>query len=145
MVDVVYATAQDVRDASHRTLSQSDAWLENRMAAAHARLRARVPGLDARVSSTTDPLAAALVRDVLVEVVLRVARNPDGYRQESDQDYSYTRDRDVAPGRIVITDEDLELLGANRPFTGTVTGVDHALPHVWRHDPFPEPRSGGWC
>lgn len=130
----VYAIGEDVKAAHPRPIKQSDAWLDGRLVAAHARLRAKVPGLDARVASATDPLESLLVKEVLVEMVLRVVRNPEGYSQENDGDYGYTRDRAVASGRLHVTAEELEELGVTNEFTGTVTMVDHALPHVWRDE-----------
>ena len=77
----------------------SDAW---------AIMLARVPGLEARLSST---LSGDLVVAVESAMVLRVLRNPDGKRQETIDDYSWTRDNAVSAGLLYLSDEELSLLG----------------------------------
>lgn len=50
-------------------------------------------------------------KTVQADMVARRLRNPEGYYQESDGQYSYSRDRNVASGRLELTDEDLDFLG----------------------------------
>lgn len=51
------------------------------------------------------------VKAVVAEMVARRLRNPKGLYTESDGDYSYSRDRSVASGRVEVTADDLAELG----------------------------------
>lgn len=73
--------------------------------------------IDTRLDAVPIELDTALVVMVLVEMVKRVLRNPDGIRQESIQDYSVTRDAVVSSGLLSVTDDELDLLAS----TTTVT------------------------
>lgn len=132
----VYADVDDVRGASDRPIPDSRVpYVQGRLNAAHRLLRSKAPALDARVDSgALDP---ALVKDVIVEMVLRVLRNPGGYRSETDGDYSYSRDTQVASGRLTVTDDDLETLGFAPGSTYSTPGTDTALACAWRPDPHP--------
>jgi hypothetical protein len=46
------------------------------------------------------------------EMVLRLARNPEGYSQESDGNYSYAIYQQVASGRLEVYPDEWDLLGA---------------------------------
>lgn len=52
-------------------------------------------------------LTAEVVR-IVATAVLRVMKNPDGKRQESIDDYSWTRDQAVSAGLLYFTDEELD-------------------------------------
>lgn len=52
----------------------------------------------------------ALVRAVLCAMVLRVMRNPDGKRQESIDDYSWTIDDTRSSGALYLSEQEMELL-----------------------------------
>lgn len=132
----VYATVEDVREASDRPIPDSRVpYVQGRLNAAHRRLRSKALGLDDRVDS--DVLDPLLVKDVIVEMVLRVLRNPRGYRSETDGDYSYSRDTQVASGRLTVTDDDLEALGFASGSTYSTPGADTELACAWRRDPHP--------
>lgn len=105
------ATTLDIDDRwrpltdAERIVAQSllgDAWLLLKRADAT---------IDLRLDAVT--LDAGLVKMVLVEMVKRVLRNPDGNLQESIQDYSYTRDRVSSSGLLTVTDDELEMLAAD--------------------------------
>lgn len=51
---------------------------------------------------------------VLASAVLRVLKNPEGKRQESVDDYSYTRDSTQATGTLYFTSEELGALASTR-------------------------------
>ena len=87
---------------------------------AWAILIARDPSIDTRVSADPPTLDAALVRAVVSAMVLRVLRNPDGKRQESIDDYSWTRDNSVSAGALYVSDDELDLLAA--PYVATTRG-----------------------
>ncbi|GAA5152104.1 hypothetical protein GCM10023321_20260 [Pseudonocardia eucalypti] len=69
----------------------------------------RVPDLDAKI--TSGAVDAGVVVMVEADAVLRLIRNPNGYRTETDGNYSYEIDQRVASGRLMILDEEWALLG----------------------------------
>lgn len=73
--------------------------------------------IETRLDADPVTLDSGLVKIVLVEMVKRVLRNPDGITQESIQDYSYTRDRANSSGLLTVTDEDLVLLASDESAT----------------------------
>lgn len=67
-----------------------------------------------RLTTIEDDIAADETGDlepetvrVLCAAVLRVMKNPDGKRQESIDDYSWTLDQAVSAGLLYFTDEEL--------------------------------------
>ncbi|MFF4607933.1 Gp19/Gp15/Gp42 family protein [Streptomyces sp. NPDC001339] len=126
---MAYATADDVGARLGRDLDDA----EQRLAAVllddiEERLRARIPDLDERVSA--DEHYRALVVSVEAAAVVRVLRNPSGFRSETDGNYAYTIDTRAAAGFLTILDEEWQLLGAAR---GAFTAVPYLDPI--RHDP----------
>lgn len=81
---------------------------ETRLADAWRMLKRKVADLEATVAADAD-YSAEVVR-VLCEAVLRVLKNPDGKRQESVDDYSYTRDGSLTSGELYFTDDELDSL-----------------------------------
>ena len=78
-----------------------DAWLM---------LRRRFTDLETGVTDDAD-LSAEVVR-VMATAVLRVMKNPDGVRQESIDDYSWTRDQATSAGLLYFTDEEIDAISA---------------------------------
>lgn len=76
---------------------------------AEALLRRKVPTLAARIASGA--VEADLVTLIVSDAVLRLYRNPEGFRQENSDEYAYVRPADSASSRIRFTDEDLAILG----------------------------------
>lgn len=76
---------------------------------AEAILTARIPDLLDRAAG--DERYRALVVMVEASMVVRVLRNPDGYRQESEGGYSYTVDTRAAAGFLTVLDDEWALLG----------------------------------
>ena len=105
-----FATADDVRELIPReSLSTEEtAMVERRIARAERIIRKRIPDLDDRILDGT--LSDQDVGDVVIEAVLRVVRNPDGYTQEVDGNYSYILSSENN-GKLFITDEEWEELG----------------------------------
>ncbi|WP_082468830.1 Gp19/Gp15/Gp42 family protein [Sciscionella sediminilitoris] len=104
------ATVEDVAARLGRETSSD----ENELAAtllgdAELMLRARIPDLLERAAK--DPAFADLVVMVEANMVVRVLRNPDGYRQESEGGYSYTVDTRAAAGFLTVLDDEWKLLG----------------------------------
>lgn len=68
-------------------------------------LTARRPSLDADVVAGS--VASGNVVRVVSAMVLRVLRNPEGYRSETVDDYAYTRDELVSSGALHVTADEL--------------------------------------
>ncbi len=79
-------------------------------------LTARLPTLESRLAAGLVP--AGLVVRVVSDAVLRVLKNPDGFRTETVGGWSGTRDGVVAG--IYIDPADLALLAASRPRGGSI-------------------------
>lgn len=74
-------------------------------------LSRRIPTLEADIVTDAD-LEAEVVR-VSATAVLRVMKNPDGYRQESIDDYAWTRDQAVSAGLLYFTAAEIATLSDN--------------------------------
>lgn len=83
---------------------QVQAWI-NRV---EARILARIPDVNDRI--VTEGEYATVLRGVVVDVVARKVRNPDGFRSERIDDYYY--DRGTQPTDLTMTDAEWAELGA---------------------------------
>lgn len=149
---MAYATADDVASRLGRELEEGEILLvETRLGDAELLIKQQIPDLDARVADTIEwPDYEALVVMVEAEMILRLVRNPDGYSQESDGNYSYAIYQAVASGKLEIMDSEWELLGLKRsgmfvitpnlPATGWIEGAYDPANHYppWWYD-FPGP------
>lgn len=83
----------------------------------------RVQRLEQRTTTippaTAPDLDPATVTGVLATMVLRVMRNPDGKRQESIDDYSWTLDNARSGGLLYATEDELATLAPAPPLLGT--------------------------
>jgi hypothetical protein len=80
-------------------------------------LRRRISTLEADIAAdTTGDLRAEAIR-VMATAVLRVMKNPDGKRQESIDDYAWTRDQAVSAGLLYFSDDELNglIVGGGGP------------------------------
>lgn len=102
------ATTEDL-EARWRPLSAQETINgETFLADAWRMLRRRIPTLEADiVADTSGELEAEVVR-VECTAVLRLMKNPDGKRQESIDDYAWTRDQAVSAGLLYFTDDELD-------------------------------------
>lgn len=71
-------------------------------------LTVRRPSLDADV--TAGLVTQASLTFVVTSMVLRVLKNPESKRQESIDDYSWTRDTAVSSGALYVSDDELRLI-----------------------------------
>lgn len=78
--------------------------------------------IEAEIAADAD-LEAAVVR-VLCTAVLRVMKNPDGKRQESIDDYSWTRDEAASAGLLYFSDDELDDLVAGSGVKGRAYMID---------------------
>jgi hypothetical protein len=133
---VVYATLDDVEAAYEGNLPARTQIVLERVERRLERHVARIS--DRLVLDTADPeyLAAADVRDVVVDAVMRQLRNPRGYTSERDGDYGYSYGRPGSaqdrrtPRSTWFTEEELDLLAPKGyARAGTITlGVGHPAP-----------------
>jgi len=115
------AEVEDVQARLNRPLTTEEEQIaQTLLDDVEARLRVRLPDLDDRVAA--DPNYHALVVQVEANAVLRVIRNPDGYRQETEGNYSYSKSAAVASGHLFVMDSEWDLLGARQ---GAFTIVPH--------------------
>ena len=107
---MAYATATDVEARLGRTLDASETQIvQARLADAELIIESRIPDLDTRVTEGTISQQAVIM--VESDMVIRLVRNPDGYAQETDGNYSYTLHSDIASGRLTVLPHEWALLG----------------------------------
>jgi len=75
-------------------------------------LRNRIPDLLTRILDPEHPEYRDIVIMIESEMVLRLIRNPEGYSQESDGNYSYAIYQAVASGRLEVLGPEWDLLGS---------------------------------
>jgi hypothetical protein len=95
-------------------------------------VRDRVPGLDARIAAGCP--TEATVGDVVVDMVVRLLRNPEGLSSESAGDYSYQRNAATGEGRIFLRPDELARLLCNSGRVSSVPVGDNALLYPHRRD-----------
>lgn len=121
---MAFATVQDVEVRFHRPLTASErALVEARLEDAEDKIRAKLRDLPARL--TADPDLIRVVVRVCVDAVIRLVRNPEGYVQETDGNYTYMLSQEYASSRLLITPDEWADLGLRRGF-----GVVHTLPKL---------------
>lgn len=120
-----FATVDDVEVRFFRKLGAEERPLvEARLEDAENKIRQRIPDLDARV---VDPGFLSVVVRVCCDAVIRLVRNPEGYVQETDGNYTYMLAQTHADGRLSITPDEWEDLGVRRKIT-----VLHPAPRLPR-------------
>ncbi|ALA48126.1 head-tail adaptor Ad1 [Mycobacterium phage Phlei] len=107
---MAYAKATDVTTLWAREPDEEVVHLiERRLEQVERMIRRRIPDLDERVED--DDYLADVV-DIEADVVLRLVRNPEGYISETDGQYTYQLNADLAAGRLEILPHEWEILGA---------------------------------
>jgi len=110
---VAYATPEDIEQRLGRELDVSEATIvAARLDDVEELIFQRIPDLTQKVID--GKLRERLIVMVECEAVMRMIRNPDGYTQETDGNYSYTIDARVASGRLTILPEEWAMLGVSR-------------------------------
>lgn len=86
----------------------------------------RIPDLALRISNGV--ISTKTVNHVVTSMVIRVLRNPEGYRSESDGDYNYAYAPGAyTPGEVGLTVSDLSRLRGSRGGVTVGPGDDVAL------------------
>lgn len=96
---------------------------------AQARLKDRFPNLDERIAAGHP--SADTVTGVIEDMVLRVLRNPNGYRSVAIDDYNRTIDSALSAGRLYLSEDEAALLAPPRRRLGHVRSVRASAPR-WR-------------
>lgn len=110
---MAYATVSDVQSRLERELEPEEATLvEARLGDAERLILSRIPDLDSRI--TDGKLDIENVKQVEADAVIRLVRNPEGYIQETDGQYTYMLSREAAMGRLTILPDEWHLLGVGR-------------------------------
>ncbi len=133
------ATPADVETSLLRPLNQTESqYVEPLLARAERLLLPRIPDLLARAEA--DEQFRLLVADVEAEMVARVLRAPDSgiMRQESEGNYSYSLNLQVASGLLDVLPVEWEKLGVG-PWRSIAPATDGYLatrfsgvPHPWQ-------------
>lgn len=107
---MAYATADDVQVRFNRELDEDErVSVDERLEDVEEMIRLRIPDLDDRVEDGR--IRERLLKMVECEAVLRLIRNPEGYTEETDGNYSYSISARVASGRLTIEPDEWKLLG----------------------------------
>lgn len=126
----MYATLADVRARYDKAIpADLEAFVQAHLDDANLLLDSLVPSLAARVGTV-----GGLARMVVVRAVLRVLRNPDGFKGEHAGEYGYYFDANGASGQVAFPPEDLALLEASgsRSRVRSVGLADDALSEPMR-------------
>ena len=116
------AQVQDVQDRFFRPLTDEERVLvEARLQDAETKIRIRIPDLKEKILK--QPLLEAVVARVCIDAVLRLVRNPEGYVQETDGNYTYMLSQEAAEGKLTILPEEWHDLGVRKRI-----GVMHVAP-----------------
>lgn len=109
---MAYAEYLDVAARSFEDIAEYEDVIETRLQDAELILKSKISDLDTRVTAgTIDPETVTYVE---VEMILRLLRNPEGYMQESDGNYSYMLSQQLASGKLEVATEEWSLLGVQR-------------------------------
>ncbi|MER7174202.1 Gp19/Gp15/Gp42 family protein [Streptomyces mesophilus] len=134
------ATVEQVKALLPEGTELGDAQIQALITQAETYLYARVPDLDRRIAS--GQVTQATVDFIEASMVARVARNPDGYRAETEGDYSYQLDSRAAAGFLILLPDELIMLGIGR---GAFTIAPTNPPRRHRHPPGPVWPPDWWC
>jgi len=107
---MAYATAEDIADRLGRDLDEGEERIVSaRLDDVEEMILARIPSLPEKVDDGV--IRERLVVMVESEALMRLIKNPAGYTQETDGNYSYSISTRVASGRLEILPEEWALLG----------------------------------
>lgn len=131
---MAYATAADVEARFVRPLEEFETRAVNiRLGDAELLLKTKIPDLDDKVASGEIPKAVVVM--IEADMVLRLIRNPDGYVQETDGNYSYSISPQVASGVLEVLPREWSLLGVRQ--SAFVIAPTFQLPWLQRDPEWP--------
>ena len=124
----------DIREAAYGfTIPggyEVDDKLQKLIAKAGTRIVGAYPTLLARLDA--ELIEPDTVAGVIEDMVLRVARNPNGYRQVSIDDYNRTIDTALSTGQLYISDQEADLLAPPSKRKARGTGTMRVSIPAWR-------------
>lgn len=123
---MIFATLQDLKDRFGRAWNPSlDVPAQTLLDDISAVIRQKIPTIEARVMSGI--VLPEVLKLVVCTAVLRVLKNPDGYRTTTEGQVSYTMDGRVSTGYLDLLDSEWQLLGysKNRAFSIDVGHGEH--------------------
>jgi hypothetical protein len=117
----ISVTASDVA-ARWRVLTSDEAAVATvKIADAIALLNSRFPTLDAAVPDTVPD---EIIVPIVVDMVLRVLKNPEGLRSENLGQYAYVRDNTLSSGALYVSlEEAATIAGALSVSTGRAFSI----------------------
>lgn len=129
---MAWATANDVIDAwIGDDVPADSAKVDTWIARAERLIRATFPNIQERIDAGDEPDLQDNIVDVVVAMVTRVFRNPQGYRSLSGQQTAgpYSGNDTITfggdnPGALALTDDEKALLGGNSADKGDAFSVD---------------------
>lgn len=96
-------------------LENEDDWYQQKVDEAVRLLIRKVPNIQSRMAAYNPSTGAGIdplfVKDKVLNAVIRVLRNPEGYRSETEFEYSYQRSPTEASANVWYTKDELADLG----------------------------------
>lgn len=138
MASILNVSFDDLVAAYEGTIDQDDSvtvqWLEHQIGKAERALIGDCPSLPRRLAAgSVDP---ALVKDVVVDAVLRLVRDEDPtLKTESENGYSYSKNPLSASANLWFPDKDLARIGCKAVDAGFVGTARVSTRSPW---------AGGW-
>lgn len=130
---MVQVIPRQIRDAAYGIEipegDEVDRAIERVISKAWTRILDRYPNIEERIAAGRPSVDT--VTGVIEDMVLRVLRNPNGYRQVSIDDYNRTIDAALSAGRLYIADDEASLLAPHRRRKGRIGSVRAGVPR-WR-------------
>ena len=118
------AKFEDVQSRFHRGIEEELRQLvETRLQDAEVKIRRRIKDLDERIFK--DSYLEDVVVRVCADAVIRLIKNPDGFVQETDGNYTYMLSQALAEGDLTISSEEWADLGVRKGI-----GVFHVIPQL---------------
>jgi uncharacterized protein (DUF2235 family) len=105
-VATTYAEPDDVAASWRPLTSAEEDVAQTFLEWTSAKMRKRVPALDARIAANEDDLAL-LATATAASVVRRALINPEGWREEGIDDYRRVRDAAVSSGALYLSADDV--------------------------------------
>lgn len=123
-------TAADIRNAAYGLIipAGADDAIDKLIAKATERIYRAFPTLDDRIAR--GEITADLAKGVIEDMVIRVLRNPNAYRQISIDDYIRMIDTALSSGALYLSDDERNLL-APRTHRPRARSIRLAIPR-WR-------------
>lgn len=126
------ATVEDVEARFYRPLEEDERRVVSaRLEDAEMILRARIPDLLDKVAA--GEISEDIVVMIEVDMVLRILKNPEGYSQETDGNYSYSISSRASSGVLEVLPSEWGLIGIG---SGAFTIGPRIRQRYYYYDPY---------